>query len=204
MNGDGFLSSRQRLKFGVQRAVLVSAVTLSLGGGLGLIAWATRFPDRALHLTGQLMAAREDAVLDARVHLATDREEILGKVAQIIVSDLDKDSFDAKKPRLAALNPFFLEARAQSVAKRPAISFETSTPLSVLQDPLSGREIVLNGTASGIVDPKAMAQFCGQAESLSALVALANQRSRSEAPVDAREIVERDLANLAEILANKK
>jgi hypothetical protein len=46
-----------------------------------------------------------------------------------------------------------------------------------------------------------MAEFCGQTESLSALVAMANQRSRSEAPVDARAIVERDLAG---ILAAKK
>ena len=201
MIGGGFLHEGQRLKFGVQRAVLVSALTISLGGGLALIAWATRFPDLALRNTGKLMETREQAVLDSRVRLAGNREDILVQVARTIASDDDKDPFAAKKTRLAALNPFFTGAKAEREAKRPTLDFSTLSPVTVVQDPITGREIALNGTSTGTVDPRAMAAFCSQAESISALVALANQRARSEAPVDARAIVERDLA---ELLAAKK
>ena len=201
MTGDGYLSVHQRLKFGVKRAVLVTALGVVIGGGLGLIAWGCWFPDYAIQSAGKLMITRGEAAADARAKLARTREGILVAVGKVIASEDDPDSYEAKKSRLAALQPFFDQAHADRVAPRPEISFDSTRPATVLQDPVSGRTMPLNGTASGAVDPKVLLDFNGKQESIAALVALANQRSRAEAPADPKEIVERDLA---ELLAAKK
>jgi hypothetical protein len=196
MTHDEFLSNRQRLKFGVQRAALLTALGLAVFGGLILVAWGCWFPDFAMRAAGQLVATRGQAAGDARDNLDRTREGILVQVGKMVASENDPDSYEGKKTRLAALQPFFDQAHADRVAPRPELSFAATRPATVIQDPISGRTRPLNATASGAMDPQALANFGGQQESIAALVALANQRTRLESPVDPRQIVERDLAEL--------
>ena len=200
MTLDGFLSSRERLKFGVQRAVLVATMAASICGGLGLLAWAARFPDFALQAAGNLLTIRGQADGDARIALAHSHEKTLISLAKIIAGD-QQGSIEERKARLKSLDSFFDQAQADIKATRSDLSFANTHPVTVLQDPISKRFLALNATPTGTVDPRVMEHFQGQTESLSALVWLANQRARREAPVDPRAIVERDLA---EAMGQKK
>jgi len=190
---DEFLSSGERVKFGVQRAVLVTTLAASICGGLGLLAWAARFPDYALQAAGSLLAIRGQADGDARVALAHSRQKTLVSLAKIIAAD-KQGSIDERKARLKSLDPFFELTQVEIKAPRPDLSFADATPVTALQDPITKRFLALNTTSTGAVDPRVMERFQGQSESLSALVWLANERARREVPVDVKSIVQRDLA----------
>ena len=200
MTHEDYLSSRERLKFGIQRAVLVTTLAASICGGLGLLAWAARFPDYAIQAAGNLLTIRGQADGDARIALAHLHEKTLVSLAKIIARD-DQGSIEERRARLKSLDSFFEQAQAEIKAPRPDLSFGDTSPVTVLQDPISKRFLALNATATGTVDPRVLEHFQGQCESLSALVWLANQRARREAPVDPRAIVERDLA---EAMGQKK
>jgi hypothetical protein len=200
MTSDNFLSSQERLKFGIQRAVLVTTLAASICGGLGLLAWAARFPDYALQAAGNLLTIRGQADGDARVAMAHYHEKTLVSLARIIAKD-DQCSVDERRARLKSLDSFFDQAQAEIKGTRQDISFADTRPVTVLQDPISKQFLAMNATPTGTVDPRVLERFQGQSESLSALVWLANERAMREAPVDGAAIVKRDLA---EALAQKK
>lgn len=199
-----YLTDRQRRKFATQRTTLLLALGMSFGACLGLLAWSVRFPDLALRQAAELTRTRALADHDARVHLARTRQVILARFAQDIAQDPGED-LSLRQERVHALTP--LQAHLEEDAREPEpplADLADLSPVTKAHDPLTGQEVVLNTTATGTLDPTALARFEARPGTLSALLAERTRRIRVETPVDLAEVVHRDVAaSLAEIRASK-